>query len=283
MKHKVKEEVRQLIKELGLNCSTKEFKDKVTWRYISNDQQLSEGFIREFQDKVDWSDISSDQQLSEEFIREFKNKVDWNYISHYQQLSKEFIREFQDKVYWDSISRSQKLTQEFIREFKNKVNWDNISYYQQLSESFIREFKNKINWSYISNNQKLSEEFIREFQDKINIEVQKEAFKKKALKQKLKEVKAYAKKHNLKYDKDYLYAYRNHDFNGSGIWNKVIKYEKGKYYQDWHCDMRENVLNSFGLGIWKEGSVPIKIKISDWGVAVNKEDSKARVMGFEII
>ena len=47
--------------------------------------------------------------------------------------------------------------------------------------------------------------------------------------------------------------------------------------------MRKNELNSFGLGIWSKGNTPIKVKISDWGVAVDRDDSKARVMGFEII
>ena len=47
--------------------------------------------------------------------------------------------------------------------------------------------------------------------------------------------------------------------------------------------MRKNEENSFGLGIWPKGNTNVKIKINDWGVAVNKEDSKARVMGFEVI
>jgi hypothetical protein len=41
--------------------------------------------------------------------------------------------------------------------------------------------------------------------------------------------------------------------------------------------------NSFGFGIWPEGNTPIRVKIEDWGVAVNREDGKARVWGFEIL
>jgi hypothetical protein len=47
--------------------------------------------------------------------------------------------------------------------------------------------------------------------------------------------------------------------------------------------MRKNIENSFGLGIWPKGNTKVKIKIEDWGVAVNKNDGKARVWGFEIV
>ena len=170
-----------------------------------------------------------------------------------------------------------------VEEFKDKVDWNNISIYQKLSEDFIREFKNKVDWYSISAYQKLSEDFIREFKNKVDIKRQKEIHKEKSLAQKTKEIKAYAKKHNLKIDKKYLYAFREHDKNGSGVFNKTLTYEKGKYYRDWHCDMRENLENSFGLGIWPKGNTPVKVKIEDWGVEVNRKDGKARVWGFEVI
>ena len=113
--------------------------------------------------------------------------------------------------------------------------------------------------------------------------MQKENFKEKSYKEKLKEVKAYAKKYNLKFDGEYLYAYREHDGNGRGIFNKTIIYEKGKYYKDWHCDINPKNQNSFGLGIFPKGNTPVKVKVEDWGVAINKKDGKARVMGIEIM
>ena len=54
-------------------------------------------------DDVDWFIISQNQTLSENFIREFKDKVDWYWISVYQKLSENFIREFKDRVYWKEI------------------------------------------------------------------------------------------------------------------------------------------------------------------------------------
>ena len=100
-----------------------------------------------------------------------------------------------------------------------------------------------------------------------------------------KKIKAYAKKHGLVCNRRYLYAYRDHDKFGAGIFNKTIHYKKGVYYRDWHLDMRPEIKNSFGLGIFPKGNTKVRVKISDWGVAVEKDGNrdKARVWGFEII
>jgi hypothetical protein len=140
-----------------------------------------------------------------------------------------------------------------------------------------------VNWIHISSYQKLSEEFIREFKDKVDINIQTANHKEKTRKQKIIEVKEYTSKHNLKFDGKYLYAFRNHDVWGRGIFNKTISYEKGKYYRDWHCNMNPQIENSFGLGIFPQGNTPVKVKTEDWGVKVNKKDGKARVWGFEVI
>ena len=213
MKTKVRKEVQKLIKKLELNCT-----------------------VREFQDKVDWYDISINQKLSEDFIREFQDKVDWDSISKYQKLSEDFIKEFQDKV-----------------------DWDCISYYQKLLKRFQKEF-----------------------QDKVDLEIQNKTFKSKTKKQKLREIKQYAKKYNLDFDGENLIAYRNHDMNGCGMFNKTTYYEKGTYYSDWGCNMDETCVNSFGFGIWPEGNTKVKINVKDWGVCVGRSDGKARVFGFEV-
>ena len=147
-----------------------------------------------------------------------------------------------------------------IDDFKNKVGCYNISSSQKLSENFIEKFENKVNWNNISYYQKLSENFIEKFENKVNITVQKANHTEKSLKQKTKEIKEYAKKHNLKFDGKFLYAFRNHDFNGCGQFNKTIYYESGKYYKDWHCDMNENAERSFGLGIFPHGNTKIKVR-----------------------
>jgi len=295
MNNKVKKEIEQLIKELKLNCTVEKFKDKVRWINISGYQELSEDFIREFQDKVDWIHISYFQKLSEDFIREFKNEVSWTNISRTQKLSEDYIREFKDKINWRDISRHQKLSEDFIREFKDKISWMNICRYQKLSEKFIIEFKDKVDWYNISECQTLSKKFLNEFKDKLDITLYNEVHQTKTKRQKEKEIKEYAKKHNLKFDGEFLYTFRNHDQFGRGIFNKTISYKKGKYYKDWHCDIRKEEEDSFGLGIWPKGNppvgldiwpkgnTPVKIKVEDWGLEVNREDGKARVWGFEII
>jgi len=67
------------------------------------------------------------------------------------------------------------------------------------------------------------------------------------------------------------------------MFNQTIRYEKGQYYRDWHCDMRKDVENSFGLGIFPNGNTAVKVKITDWGLEVDREDGKCRVWGFEVI
>jgi phosphoribosylanthranilate isomerase len=257
--------------------------DKVNWMLISGYQKLSEDFIRKFQDKISWMNISIYQKLSEAFIREFKDKVSWGYISIHQKLSEPFIREFKDKVNWRYISAYQYLSEDFIREFKDKVDWASISMNQKLSEAFIREFKDKVDWYYISVFQKLSKSFIKEFHDKVDKEIQlRKHHDNRTIDQKRKEMKAYAKKYNLKLKNDTLYAFRNHDQWGRGNFNKTICYEPGKYYRDWHCDLDKTEEASFGLGIWPKGNTPVTVKVEDWGVAVNKNDGKARVWGFTV-
>jgi len=239
MNQKLKKEVEKIIKQEKLNCTVKEFKDKVNWYYISECQKLSESFIKKF-----------------------KDKVNWYYISKYQKLSESFIKEFKDKVNWYCISR-----------------------YQKLSESFIKKFKDKVNWYYISEYQKLSSKFKQKHKKDLNLKVQNKKHKNKTIKTKEKEIKSYAKKHNLNFDGKYLYAFRDHDQYGRGMYNKTIFYEKGKYYQDWHCDMDEEEQNSFGLGIFPKGNTKIKVKVEDWGCSVKDDGTrgKGRVWGFEIV
>jgi len=67
------------------------------------------------------------------------------------------------------------------------------------------------------------------------------------------------------------------------MYQRNVYYKKGKYYRDWHCDMTKNEGFSFGLGIFPRGNTPVKVKIEDWGLEVNRKDGKCRVWGFEMI
>jgi hypothetical protein len=257
--------------------------DKVYWINISEYQKLSEEFIEKYENKVNWNYISSDQKLSEKFIEKYENKVYWINISEYQKLSEEFIEKYENKVDWNYISKYQKLSEKFIEKYENKVDWGYISSHQKLSEKFIEKYENKVDWDYISSYQKLSEKFIEKFKDKIDIEIQRKNFKEKTLKEKEEEIKEYAKEHNLEFKNNKLIAYRNHDMHNRGVWNKTISYEKGKYYKDWRCNMNKEYENSFGLGIFPKGNTKVEVKVEDWGVAVEREDGKARVFGFKVI
>jgi hypothetical protein len=282
MKTTIKEEIKNIIKDLNLDCSVDEFKDKVDWSRISKFQKLSEGFIREFKDKVDWFWISKFQNLSEGFIRKFKDKVNWYCISKYQKLSEDFIREFKDKVNWDCISAYQNLSENFIREFKDKVNWVRISESQKLSEGFIREFKDKVYWLYISKYQKLSENFIHEF----NLEIDKDNWLYKDINFKREKVKGTGLYEFI--DNDHIIAYKGIKSDRYSKYNFQYRYLKGGVYTS-TCDCTEEE-NSFGLSAWTEEKakgfgekvIKIKINIADIGRIVH-DGGKLRCFKFEVL
>jgi hypothetical protein len=203
----------------------------------------------------------------------------WPSISKYQQLSEPFIREFHDKVYWPYISCFQQLSEDFIREFKDEVDWSFISQYQKLSEPFIREFKNRVDWIGISFFQQLSEPFIKEFHSKINHKLLPNKIDSRSDEEKLEEIKFYAENYNLKFDGEYLYAFRNHE-NNRGIFGGY--YPTKGIYKDWKCDLNPYEENSYGFGIFPKGNTPVRVHYKWWGTIVNYYD-KARVWAFEMI
>ena len=284
MDKQLKLEIESLIKVLDLNCSVDEFSDKIDWYCISSNQKLSMKFLAKYSDKVNWDYISMYQKLSLEFLAKYSDKVNWYCISSNQKLSESFIAKFSDKIYWYNISICQKLSESFIAKYSGKVNWDCISIYQKLSEEFIAKFSDKVNWYNISKYQKLSESFIAKYKDKLLPDVNSyQKVHHRSIEDLIIEIKAYSDKWKLKFDGKFLYAYREHDKNGCGIFNKTIVYENSKYYTDWHLDLVKSNENSFGLGIFPKGNVKVRVKVEDWGIEVNRDDGKARVMGFEIV
>ena len=199
-----------------------------------------------------------------------------------KQFEKEYGKNWTDKVNWYCISEYQKLSEKFIEKHENKVNWYCISESQKLSEKFIEKHENKVNWYHISCSQKLSEKFIEKHADKINKEIQLKKHHRKY--DPIEEAKQYAEKHNLIIKDGFLHAFRNHNKWGRGVFSKTILYtKKNVEYRDWHCDLDPNKKNSFGLGIWPEGNVEVKVKLEDFGCEViDKDDGKARVWAFQI-
>jgi len=90
MTDKVKKEIEELIEKECLNCSIEQFKDEVSWNYMSIWQTLSENLIKECKNKVNWSYISCCQALSKDFIKEFKYKLDLDYLLETKKISEEF-------------------------------------------------------------------------------------------------------------------------------------------------------------------------------------------------
>lgn len=210
------------------------------------------------------------------------NKADWRRISERLSLSEEFIERYADRVNWYYISCCQCLSEEFIARYADRVDWDCISY-KCLSEAFIERYADRVNWDYISHYQRLSEAFIKRHKYELSLTVCMEINKQTSREEKIQEMTDYAKQHNLEFDGEYLYAFRNHDMWGRGSFSGTTRYEQGKYYRDWRCDMRKDTEDSFGLGIWPKGNTPVRVRVEDWGVCVNRKDGKCRVWGFEIV
>lgn len=256
-----------------------------SWKEISKHQKLSEEFIERNKDKIHWESISSSQKLSEEFIEKYKDKVYWAYISSNQRLSEEFIERHKDRVCWQYISSSQKLSEEFIEKYKDRLQWSEISFYQTLSEEFIERHKDKVRWGAILASQKLSEDFIERNKDLYGSKTKSllpNTVDNRSKEEKLKNIKAYAKKYRLTFDGKYLYCYREHDKFNRGIFNKIITYDTKGIFRDWKCNLDDSAMNSYGLGIFPEGNVAVRVSVDDWGVWV-KDTNKGRVWAFEII
>jgi ribosomal protein L31 len=222
--------------------------------------------------------------LSESFIEKFQSVVSMFRISNSQPLSESFIEKFKDRVDWNSITTNQVLSESFIEKFQHEVDWANISKYQKLTESFIEKHFDKVDLYYISASQILSESFIDKFKDKIDIDIYNKHHKEFTYDERLVDMTAYAKKYNLKFDGKTLIAYRQHDKLGRGKWSNIIRYEVGKYYRDWHCDMDITNGASFGLGIFPKGNVKVSVDIDDWGLWLHRCDSgKCRIWGFTVL
>jgi len=259
------------------------FENDVDWNIIIVEHKLSGKLIEKFYRNMDWDELAEYQVLSYKFIEKFSDEMDLRYLSQFQKLSEKFIARFKENISWYDVCRNQRLSEKFIARFKEYVDWDRVSAYQPLSEDFIEKAKEYVNWDKICECQPLSKRFIKKFGNSRHVNMHQKSHAKKSYTQKLKEVKAYAKKHKLQMDSKFLYAFRNHDKQGRGAFNDTISYKKGIYYRDWHCDMNKSNYNSFGLGIFPDGNTSVKVKIKDWGIAVDSNRGKARVWGFEIV
>jgi len=219
-----------------------------------------------------------------------------NYACINQKLTQSFINKHWEELtnlQRDYVYKYQKLTQTFIsKHWKELTEFQRIDVceYQKLTQPFItKHWEESTEWQrdYVYKYQKLTQSFINkhwedltEFHRNRTTQIHKNYPTKT---ERIKRAKEYAKQHGLKIKGKWLYAFRNHDERGCGMWNKTIFYSKGKLYRDWHCDPRVGVENSFGLGIWPKGNTPVRVPLGSFVVAVSRHDGKARVEAFEVV
>ena len=139
---------------------------------------------------------------------------------------------------------------------------DQVCYHQRLPATFWREV-----WKGLTEHQR---ELLKAHESISPKEARRRA-------------REYAAKHGLKAGYKWLYAFRDHDSDGRGMWGGG-PYGKGKYHRDWRCNMRPDAQNSFGFGIWPKGNTPVRVRLEDFGTEVEGHpEGKARVWGFEMI
>ena len=141
MKQSLKKEIEELIKTLGLNCSIKEFENKINWYQISQYQNLSEDFIREFKNKVDWDYVSQSQNLSEDFIGEFENKV--NIKMQNKKHKEKTIKQKEEEIKEYAKKYNLKYENGILTAYRNhdqwgRGNWNNTIFYQK--EIYYRDW-----------------------------------------------------------------------------------------------------------------------------------------------
>jgi hypothetical protein len=103
----------------------RDFKDRLSWIFISEKQELSEEFIIEFRKFLNWEIVCGEQNLSEEFIIKYEDIINWQEISNNEKisLSEEFIKKYQYKLDWGMMMESGKATLPYIKKHIHKTKY----------------------------------------------------------------------------------------------------------------------------------------------------------------
>lgn len=101
----------------------------MNWIDISNNEQISEDFVREHADKLHWRYLSINTSVSESLLKEMEHRIsDWGFLSSYRTLSEDFIHHYKDKLNWHGISGSQPLSFSFIKEHISYINFNRLEW-----------------------------------------------------------------------------------------------------------------------------------------------------------
>lgn len=128
---------------LSIEFATK-YKNKINWRVLSQNPNLTKNFIEEFADSIDWQmfTIHNLEKIDDIFAREFFDYIDWNEYIQRKPLSNDLRREL---VFNHNKKKSQLVKHTYLvwigRMLKDK-DWDewhnNYDKKTNLLESALR-------------------------------------------------------------------------------------------------------------------------------------------------
>jgi len=236
----------------------------------------------------DWDSFFYDYTVSEDFLYKYRDVINFNRLGLYQIIPTKLLVNLDLLPEFSTLLGNQIFPEKYLDSVSHKLTgecWDILSASHPISEKFMMRHSKSINWTFASYCQPMSIDFAKRYKSKKGFKYNKHLRKHHREYDPKEEAIAYASLHQMKYDDDYLYAYRNHTSSGRGSFMKNRNYLPGVYYRDWRCDLDPAAKNSFGFGIWNGGNTTVRVKLSDFGCAVDEGEfsSKARVWGFEVV
>jgi len=115
----VQKSIEHYIKKYSLQCSILQFENRVPWRILCTENELSNEFLDVFGSRVIWSVASRYQKLTEKIMDKYEKKLDWSSISWFQGFSTRFIVRHLNQLDMDIVmSKRSLVTQEELERYQ---------------------------------------------------------------------------------------------------------------------------------------------------------------------
>jgi hypothetical protein len=158
-------QVVELVDELGyLDCVyldefVQEISLEITGQIRKTNSKNVEKFFEANLDKVDWRGISRNPNISINFFSRHADKIQWLYLSANPGISYQFLTQHMDKVNWDGLSANRNIPSSFLIANSNKISWRNLSGNSSIPVEFFQRHLNQIDWRLLSANPNIPLDF----------------------------------------------------------------------------------------------------------------------------